>query len=631
MKKTTISAALLLTTIALSPVFAQQNQEWKGKIARSTQESTPYKIEYLKKAPAGAPNVVLVLLDDVGFGATSVFGGLINTPNIEALANNGLRYTNFHTAGICSPTRAALMTGRNHHSVGMGMFPPPYISGDFPGYNGHILPEKGTIAEVLQDNGYGTYHVGKWHLTPEVETTDLGPFLRWPSGKGFDHNYSFLGGATDQYNPDLVEDNVHIKPDGSHLNKQLTDKSIAYISRQKAIAPEKPFFLYYATGAAHAPHQVATEWSDKYKGKFDGGWDTYRETVFANQKKLGVIPANAVLPERNDYLKAWKSLTPEEQKLYARFMEVYAGFLEYTDYEIGRLVNHLKESGQYENTAFIVIVGDNGASKEGLEYGVTNKTLKYKQSENLSREEYKKYILSEYDKIGTKDVSTSANYPLGWAQATNTPFKYWKSDVNAEGATHNPLVISYAKGVQDKGGIRNQYGHVIDILPTVLELAGIKQPETLKGYKQDPVHGVSLAYSLNDKNAVTRHTQQYYTILGNRSIVKDGWKASAIHRPNSIDLLRYSDDPASTAENNPNNDVWELYNLNEDFNERVNLAKKNPAKLAELQALYEADAVKYNIYPLIDREYFYKKNPDHVFKQTGLPQGTSNSVNDSRK
>jgi arylsulfatase A-like enzyme len=386
-----IAVALLLMVTLLPSAHSQQ-----GKISKSVKDSQPYKVEYLKKAAAGSPNVLLILLDDVGYGATSAFGGLIHTPNLDTLANQGLRYTNFHTAGICSPTRAALLTGRNHHSVGMGLFPHYYLSADFPGYNGHIQPEKGTIAEVLHENGYSTYQLGKWHLTPDDENTDLGPFDRWPSGKGFDHNYGFLGGATDQYKPDLVEDNQHIKSDGKHLNALLTDKAISYISKQKELAPSKPFFLYYATGAGHAPHQVDREWSDKYKGKFDEGWDVYREKVFANQKKLGVIPANAQLPPRNAYLKAWKDLPADEKKLYARFMEVYAGFLEYTDYEIGRLLKHLKTSGQLENTVVFAIIGDNGGSKEGLEYGVTTKSIRF-GIDNIKRDDYRKFILSEYD------------------------------------------------------------------------------------------------------------------------------------------------------------------------------------------------------------------------------------------
>lgn len=604
-------AALLIAPAAFAQTSYEQ-QEWKGKITKNAAEATPYKLEYNKKAPAGAPNVVLILLDDVGYGAISTFGGLINTPNFDELANNGLRYTNFHTTGICSPTRAALLTGRNHHAVGMGLFPPPFIYGDYPGYNGHILPENGTVAEALQANGYSTYQVGKWHLTPGTESTDLGPFLRWPSGKGFDHNLSFIGGATDQYKVDLVDDNQHVKPDGSHLNKLITDKSIAYISKQKQLAPDKPFFLHYAT-AAHAPHQVATEWSDKYKGKFDTGWDVYRETVFANQKKLGVIPETAKLPERTAFLKAWKDLSPAEQRVNARFMEVYAGFLEYTDYEIGRLVNHLKESGQFDNTIFFVIVGDNGGSKEGTEYGVTTKNPGAIPNPTtgtvnpLTREEYKLFIQGEYDKIGGKDLITGANYPLGWAQAVNTPFKFWKQDANAEGATHNPLIVSYPKGIKEKGGIRNQYGHVIDIYPTILELAGISIQEKIKNVPQKPLNGKSLAYSINDKNAPATHTQQYYTIFGNRAIVKDGWKAGAAHHPNPFDIAIYKGETKKPIVNNADNDVWELYNLNEDYTERVDLAKKFPDKLKELKDLYEQDAAKYNIYPLLDIDHYVEQ------------------------
>jgi arylsulfatase A-like enzyme len=605
-----LSAAVLLA--GMVPVLAQGQAPFPGKIAKSVKDSQPHKVEFLKKAPVGAPNVLLILLDDVGYGATSAFGGLINTPHLDSLANQGLRYTNFHTAGICSPTRSALMTGRNHHSVGMGLFPHFYLSADFPGYNGHIQPEKGTIAQTLRENGYSTYQLGKWHLTPDDEATDLGPFERWPSGKGFDHNYSFLGGATDQYKPDLVEDNQHIKPDGRHLNELLADKAISYLTRQKSIAPDKPFFIYYATGAGHAPHQVGKEWSDKYKGRFDEGWDVYREKVFANQKKLGVIPATAKLPERDSYLKAWKDLPAEEKRLYARFMEVYAGFLEQTDHEIGRVINHLRKSGQLDNTAVFVIIGDNGGSKEGLEYGVTNKSIRF-GADALTREDYRKYILSEYDKIGTKDVATVANYPLGWAQATNTPFRFWKSDANAEGATHNPLIVHYPKGITEKGGLRNQYGHVIDLFPTIVELTGTKHQQVINGISQDPLHGTSLAFSLNDKAAASRHNQQYYCIFGNRSIYKDGWKAGAAHHPNSLELFTFAGEAKANIVNNPDAEVWELYNLNEDFNERVDLAKKYPEKLKELKDLFDTEAAKYNIYPLVDIEHaaarFRQVNP----------------------
>jgi arylsulfatase len=608
-------AALLLAS--LSATSQQTPAEWKGKISKSTRDSQPYKIDYIKKAPAGSPNIVWIILDDVGYGATSAFGGLIRTPNLDSLANQGLRYTNFHTAGICSPTRAALLTGRNHHSVGMGLFPHFYLSADYPGYNGHILPTKGTIAEVLQENGYSTYQLGKWHLTPDDEATDLGPFDRWPSGKGFDHSFGFLGGATDQYKPDLVEDNQHITPDGRHLNALLADKAISYLTRQQKLAPAKPFFLYFATGAGHAPHQVDKEWSDKYKGQFDEGWDVYREKVIANQKKLGVIPANAKLPPRDAYLKAWKDLPADEKRLYARFMEVYAGFLEYTDYEIGRLLRHLRQSGQLQNTAVFVMIGDNGGSKEGLEYGVTTKSIRF-GADATTREEYRKFVLSEYDKIGGKDVATVANYPLGWAQATNIPFRLWKSDANAEGGTHNPLIVYYPQGVQEKGGIRNQYAHLIDLFPTALELTALAQPDVLKGYKQDPLHGTSLAYSFNDAKAPARHTQQYYCIFGNRAIYKDGWKAAAAHRPNSLDLFTYAGEPKTTIENNPDAEEWELFNITEDFNEQNNLAKKYPEKLHELKALFDAEAPKYNIYPLIDIEHAATR-----YRQANPPKTTT--------
>jgi len=553
------------------------SQPYRGKIGKTikeTQESWPEK----KKAAKGAPNVVWILLDDIGYGAVSTFGGLINMPTLDSLANNGLRYTNFHTTAICAPTRAALLTGRNSHSAHMGLFPETAIG--TPGYDAQIPFEKATAAEILKENGYNTFALGKWHITPLADLTPAGPFNRWPTGRGFEQFYGFPSrGSIDQWHPELWEGTHRIKDqqDGKHFNELIADRAISYVSGQKAGNPEKPFFLYIATGAGHAPHQVAKEWSDKYKGKFDDGWDAYREKVVANQIKLGVIPKNAKVPPRNPGVKEWNSLTAGEKKLYAKFMETYAGFLEYTDHEIGRVITHLKESGELENTLVFVSVGDNGASKEGTFVGTVNN-----YGTAISEEERLKKNIENIDLIGTE--FSKVNYPLGWAAATNVPFRHWKQDANSEGGTHNPLIVFYPKGIREKGGIRNQYGHVIDILPTTLELINAKVPESVNGYKQDAIEGTSLAYSLNDATAKDRHTVQYYEIKGSRAIYKDGWKAGSLH-------VRGQDFNA---------DKWELYNLKEDFNEVNDLAASNPAKLKELKALFDIEAVKYNVYPLKD-------------------------------
>ncbi|PXY46156.1 arylsulfatase [Flavobacterium hydrophilum] len=588
---------LLITALLVAQLGSAQNQpnaDFKGTVGKTLAESKEYWPEPVK-APAGAPNVIWILLDDVGFGASTAFGGLIETPTFDALANNGLRYTNFHTTAICAPTRAALLTGRNSGRVHVSGFSHTILSAGFPGWDGRIPSDKGTIAEILRENGYNTFAVGKYGVTPDEDATDAGPFDRWPTGKGFDHFYGFLGSQTDQYNPDLVEDQVHIKPDGRHLNELITDKAISYIQKQQKAAPGKPFFLYYAPGAAHAPHQVTTEWSDKYKGKFDEGWDVYREKVLANQKKLGVIPANAVLPERNPLIGEWKKLSPDQKKVYARFMEVYAGFLTYTDAEIGRVVNYLKETNQFDNTVIFVAIGDNGASKEGSLVGTINQNL---FAQGVSDEKNLQDNLANIGEIGTPQ-GLNTNYPLGWAQASNAPFKNWKQDAQSEGGTRNPLIIHYPKGIKDKGGIRNQYSHVNDILPTTLDIAGIKAPEYIKGIKQDVIQGSSLYTSLNDAKAESLHKVQYYYIFGNRAIYKDGWKAAAAH-PDPFTLLKSAGKNGTPTESSFDNDVWELYNLNEDFNERNNLAKKYPEKLVELKKLFDEQAKENNVYPLID-------------------------------
>ena len=583
----------LLALNAKLTVVAQDAQPYQGVVGRTLAESKEWWPDPVK-APAGAPNVVWILLDDVGFGAAGTFGGLIQTPTFDALAANGLRYTNFHTTAICAPTRAALLTGRNSASVHESGFSHTVLSAGFPGWDGRMPATAGTIAEILRDNGYNTFAVGKYGVTPDEEATDAGPFDHWPTGKGFDHFFGFLGSQTDQYKPDLVEDQAHVRPDGRHLSDQITDKAIFYIDREKKVAPDKPFFLYYAPGATHAPHQVDRYWSDQYKGKFDKGWDVYREEVFERQKKLGVIPADAKLPDRNPDVKAWDQLTSEEQKLYARFMEVYAGYLTYTDFEVGRLINHLKENNLFNNTLIFVMIGDNGASKEGTLNGDVDRSFCDK---NLTEQELISYNLGKIGEIGTP-AATQGNYPLGWAQAANTPFKFWKQDANSEGGTHNPLIVVWPNRIKDKGGIRTQYSHVIDIFPTTLELLGIKAPERIKGIEQQPVEGISLAYSIDDPNAPTRHTLQYYYMFGSRSIYRDGWKAELPY-PNSF-ITGNAQSKKPFDEN-----AWELYNLNEDYTERIDLAKKYPEKLAELKALFEEQAKVHHLYPYITWDDVY--------------------------
>ena len=592
-----LSAATLLT----AHVQAQTEQPYGGKIGKTYDESTEWWPKPVPP-PANAPNVIWILLDDVGFGASTSFGGLIKTPMIDSLANNGLRYTNFHTCAICAPTRAALLTGRNSAAVHMSGFAHYWGSAGFPGWDGYIPEKDGTAAEILKNQGYATFAVGKYGVTPDAEATDAGPFDHWPLGKGFEHFFGFLGSETDQYKPALVEDNSFIQPDGRHFSEQLTDKAISYIAKQKKAAPGKPFFLYYAPGATHAPHQVPEKWRDIYKGQFDDGWDAYREKVFANQQEMGLLPAYAKLPERNPLVAAWKSLPKEEQKLYARFMEVYAAYLTYTDYEISRVVHFLKEINQLDNTLIFVMIGDNGASKEGADNGVIEKAWGPRYDKNITQAQYIKKNEEAISKIGTPE--SEPNYPLGWAQACNTPFKYWKQDANSEGGTHNPLIVFYPKQIKDKGTYRNQYSHVIDILPTTLEFAGIQTPASIRNIPQDSLQGTSLVYSFTDATAASKHTEQYYYIFGSRAMYKDGWKAAAAHHPDAIDLASFGK-PVPAADYDK--DVWTLYNMNEDFNELTDLSAKYPEKLEELKALFHTTATKYNLYPLIDFADVYQQ------------------------
>lgn len=584
---------MLFMMILNNSLYAQHDpkqpfQGVQGKTLADSKQAFPEKL----KAPKGAPNVVWILIDDAGFGASEAFGGLISTPTFDSLAANGLRYTNFHTCAICAPTRAALLTGRNSHSVAMGHH--PELAVGEPGYNGDMPFEAGTVAEIMKENGYNTFALGKWHSTKPDEASPVGPYNRWPTGRGFEHFYGFLGGQTDQWHPLLIDETnqVNVEPNTKHLNDLITDKAIEYIANQKSADADKPFFLYFAPGATHAPHQVYKEWIEKYKGKFDIGWDKYREAVFKRQQQMGLLPAGTQLPLRQPGIKAWDSLSKDEHKMFAHLMEVYAGYLSFTDYEVGRIINYLKDIDQLDNTVVFLMIGDNGASKEGTYSGSAGAGNAIAPESPYG--EGIQFLLSKYDKLGTQ--YTSPNYPLGWAQACNTPFRYWKSDANSEGGSHNPMIVFYPNGIKDKGGLRTQYSHVIDILPTTIDLTGIKVPDTINGYKQVPIQGISMAYTIDNADAASRHTIQYYEIHGGRSIYKDGWKAEVYH-PRNIFSDSIKSDINFTAR--PfSQDKWELYNLNDDWTETTDLASKYPEKLEELKKLFDSLAIANNVYPL---------------------------------
>ncbi len=569
----------ILTALFLTTASALCGQEVQGRIGKTVADSTPY-WPVRAQAPKGAPNVLWIVMDDIGFGHISSFGGPIDTPNMDRLAKGGLRYSNFHTTALCSPTRAALLTGRNHHSVAFGMV--SEFSGGYPGYNGMMPLEKAMISEILLMNGYSTFALGKWHLSPAAEMSKQGPHDRWPLGRGFEHYYGFLGGETDQYRPNLVEDNKTIDGDlkGKHLTTAMTDKAITYLEDHLSSRPEKPFFLYYATGATHAPLQVPKEWVDKYRGKFDQGWDKVREETLARQKKLGLVPLDVQLPPREPGIKAWDALTPTEKKVFARMNEIFAGFAGHTDYEIGRMVKFLEQRGLLDNTIVMVNVGDNGASQEGGLNGMYNDTIFFNAPvPHPTAEENNKW----FDDLGTH--MTATHYPMGWAMAGNTPFRRYKQDASNEGGTRNPFIVHWPARIKDAGTIRSQYHHVTDVTPTLIEAIGVKPPAVVNGYMQAPFEGVSMMYSFDDAKVRTRHTTQYFEMLGRRAIYKDGWKALTYH-------------PAGEP---IENDKWELYNLEKNFNETDDLAATYPSMLKEMQAAFEVEAKKYNVYPIDDR------------------------------
>ncbi len=585
--------ALMFSSILPLPALADYGDvlplpqpPFKGKIGTTYKESQP---DFPKpiKAPAKAPNVLLVLLDDVGFGQTSAFGGLIETPNLDRLAARGLRYNQFHTTALCSPTRAALLTGRNHHSVSTGVI--TELASGYPGYTAILPRSAATIAEVLRDNGYNTAAFGKWHNTPDYETSAVGPFDRWPTSLGFDYFYGFLGGDTNQWSPNLVENTQHIQKSldnpNYHLTPDLADHAIKWIRTQQSIAPDKPFFTYLATGATHAPHHAPKEWIEKYKGKFDQGWDKLRADIFERQLKLGIIPADTKLTPRPVEIPAWESLTPTERKVYAHQFEVFAGFLSHTDAEVGRVIDAIAKLGELDNTLVFFIAGDNGASAEG---GLTGSVNEFKVFNGV--EESPQEVLAALDDLGSP--KTFNHFHAAWAWAVDSPFQWTKQIASHFGGTRNGLVVAWGDRIKDKGAIRSQFHHVIDIAPTILEAAGIETPEVVNGAKQQPIEGTSLVYSFDDPAVASKHKTQYFEMFGNRGIYDQGWVAAARH--GRLPWERFS---KTTFDQ----DNWELYNVAQDFSESQDLAKDNPQKLAELQNLFLKEAKKYKVLPLDDR------------------------------
>lgn len=571
---------------ATSKVLPAPEPEFQGKIGVTYKESKP-DFPKLIAAPANAPNVLLILLDDAGFGQTGAFGGPIDTPNLTRLAERGLRYNQFHVTALCSPTRAALLTGRNHHSVNTGVV--EELATGFPGYTTILPKSAATVAEVLRQNGYSTAAFGKWHNTPDYETSAAGPFDRWPTQLGFEYFYGFLGGDTNQWSPALVENTKRIQqptnnPD-YHLTPDLVDHAVSWIRTQQSIAPDKPFFAYLATGATHAPHHAPKDWIDQYKGKFDQGWDKLREETFARQQQLGVIPASAQLTPRPKELPAWDSLSQEEQKLYAHQAEVFAGFTAHTDAEVGRLIREIGQLGEMDNTLVIYIAGDNGASAEG---GLTGSVNELKVFNGVP--ENQQQLLASLDELG--GPQTFNHFHAAWAWAVNTPFQWTKQIASHFGGTRDPLVIAWGDRIQDRGGLRTQFHHVVDIAPTILEAAGITTPTIVNGVKQQPIEGTSLVYTFDNPDAASHRTTQYFEMFGNRAIYDRGWIAAARHG-----RLPWEAVSATNFEQDP----WELYNIAEDFSEANNLAEQNSTKLKQLQSLFLAEARRYKVLPLDDR------------------------------
>jgi arylsulfatase A-like enzyme len=548
-------------------------------------------------AREGAPNVLFIVLDDTGFGQLGCYGSPIATPNIDALAADGLRYTSMHTTALCSPTRSCILTGRNHHSNHLSCITEG--SEGFPGSDGYMPFENGMLSEMLLQHGYNTYALGKWHLTPADQISAAGPYDRWPLGRGFERYYGFLGGDTHQYYPDLVSDNHQVEPpatpeEGYHLTTDLVEHAMGFVADSKQIAPNKPFFMYFCTGAMHAPHHVPQEWADKYKGAFDDGWDAYREKVFSRQKELGIMPQDAELSRHDPDVQVWDELDDDARRLYARFMEVFAGFLEHTDHQIGRLIDFLKAIGEYDNT-LIMLISDNGASAEGGPNGMPNEFMFFNNVPSTVADGLK--VIDEIG--GPKQFN---HYPWGWAWAGDTPFRRWKRETY-RGGVSDPFIVAWPKRIADKGGIRHQFAHAVDMVPTVLEALEVEPPQQIRGITQSPIEGVSLANTFADADAAGKHLTQYFEMFGHRSLYHDGWRAVCPWPGTSFTEAGAGFGAEITVEQLLDLDAhgWELYHVAEDPAETNNVAEENRPRLVGMIGQWYAEAGKYNVLPIDSR------------------------------
>jgi arylsulfatase len=647
-----IAALLLAATLAVAPAAAQQVTGELGSPSATTtidgkqlpppppkfggmikESATDSKTWWPPRVvpPKGAPNVLLIMTDDQGYGLSGTFGGVIPTPALDRVAKAGLRYTQFHSTALCSPTRAALITGRNHHSVGSGVI--GELSTGYPGYDSVIGVENASVGTILRDNGFATSWFGKNHNTPTYQYSAAGPFDQWPSGLGFQYFYGFMGGETDQWTPYLFRDHTQIFPwigkPSYNLTTDLADEAIKHLRDLNASAPDKPFFLYYVPGGTHSPHQPKKEWIEKFKGKFDMGYEKLREQIFANQKRLGVIPANTQLTPWPAEIPKWDSLSELEKKLYTRQAEVFAGYAAYTDFEIGRVIQEVEDIGKLDNTLIIYICGDNGTSPEGTLYGAFNQLTAYngilKAPEALQ--------MLHYEEWGSD--KTYPHMAVGWAWAFNTPFKWTKQVASHFGGTRQGLAVSWPGHIKDVGAIRPQFHHVIDIVPTILETTGIKAPVTVNGITQRPIQGVSMAYTFDQTNAKapSKRETQYFEMAANRGIYQDGWMANTSPFAPPWDLA------TGKLPDVVNGYKWELYHVSEDFSQNNDLAAKNPAKLKELQALFLTEAAKYNVLPLDNTAFVRLQTPrpsavagktvfTYTGENSGIPIGSAPNILD---